>query len=454
MFNINDELTVKVEKMVYEGAGLAKVDNFPIFIDNACVGDEVKIKITNAKQNFANAQIVEVIQESPFRVKPVCALHNVCGGCQWQFINYNEQLNQKQNIVKETIKKITGEDINILPVIASPKQTAYRHKVQYPISQTKVSKRLLAGYYKKNSHELINIKYCPIQHKVINELIDAIKEKAQELKIDAYNEKKRTGLLRHVIFKYSSTTRQNLIIFVTNSNEVYTSIKKLANYIYENFKNISGVCVNLNTKNTNAIMSKETQCLVGNNFYTEKVGDITYKISANSFFQVNPYSAEKMFDTVKKMVKENTTNPTILDAYSGVASFALQLKDIASKITCVEEVKSAHQDALENIKVNNAKNIEAINGDAALIFEDLIKKNEKFDVVLLDPPRKGCDKKALDYAIKLAKSYIIYVSCNPATLARDLKYLHENGFKTKYIQPVDMFPHTYHIESISLIKRD
>lgn len=453
MFNINDELTVKVEKMVYEGAGLVKIDNFPIFIEDACVGDEVKVKITKAKTNFANAKIIEFIKESPYRIKPVCALHNACGGCQWQFMDYKEQLNQKRNIVSETIKKITGEDIDILPVIPSPKQIAYRHKVQYPIGQTKVSKRLLAGYYKKNSHELINIKYCPIQHKVINELIDAIKEKAQELDIEAYNEKKYTGLLRHVIFKYSSTTKQNLIILVTNSNEVYTSIKKLSNYIYENFKNISGVSVNLNTKKSNAILGNETRCIEGNDFYTEKVGDITYKISANSFFQVNPFSAEKMFDTVKSMIKENTTNTTVLDAYSGVASFALQLKDVASKITCVEEVESAHKDALENIKNNNANNIEAIQGDAALIFEDLINKNTEFDVVLLDPPRKGCDNNALDYAIKLAKKYIIYVSCNPATLARDLKYLHENGFKTKYIQPVDMFPHTYHIESIALIER-
>lgn len=453
MINLNDELTVKVEKMLYEGAALAKVDNFPIFIDNACVGDELKVKITRVKKNFANAEIVEILKESPSRVKPICALHNACGGCQWQYIDYKEQLNQKQNIVKETVRKITGEDLNILPIIASPKQIAYRHKVQYPIGQTKVSKRLLAGYYKKNSHELINIKYCPIQHKVINELIDAIKEKAQALEIDAYNEKKHVGLLRHVIFKYSSETKQNLIILVVNSNQVFTSINKLANYIYENFKNISGVCANLNTAKTNVIFGKETHCIVGNDYYTEKVGDITYKISANSFFQVNPYSAEKMFDTVKKMVAENTTKPTILDAYSGVASFGIWLKDVASKVVCIEESKSAHSDALENIKTNNAKNVEAINGDAALIFERLIEKGEKFDVVLLDPPRKGCEAKALDYAMKLTNSYIIYVSCNPATLARDLKYLHENGFKTEYIQPIDMFPHTYHIESIALIKK-
>lgn len=453
MFNINNELSVKVEKMVYEGAGLVKIDNFPVFIEDSCIGDEVKIQITKVKNNFATAKVTEIIKESPHRVKPFCALHNVCGGCQWQFIGYNEQLKQKQNIVKETIKKITGEEIEVLPVIESCETKKYRHKIQYPIGQTKVSKRLLAGYYKKNSHELINIKYCPIQPNIINELTSAIKEKAQELDIDAYNEKKHYGHLRHIVFKHSKNTNQTLIIFVVNSNQVFKSIEKLSDYVYENFKNISGICVNFNTQKSNAILGKKTECIKGSDFFTEKIGDITYKISANSFFQVNPYSAEKMFETVKNMVKDISNKPTVLDAYSGVASFALQLKDVASEITCVEEVESAHLDALENIKINNADNVKAMLGDAALIFEDLIKQNNTFDIVLIDPPRKGCEKIALDYVIQLAKSHIIYVSCNPATLARDLKYLQENGFKTKYIQPVDMFPHTYHIESIALIEK-
>ncbi len=453
MMNINDELIVNIEKMLYEGLALARVDNFPVFIEDACVGDKIKIKVSKIKKNFAQAEILEIIEPSVHRVKPFCALHNVCGGCQWQFIEYEEQLRQKQNIVKETMRKFAGEDIEVLPTIASPMQREYRHKVQYPVSQTKVSKRILAGYYKKHTHELVNIKHCPIQPKVIDKLIEGIKEKAQELKITAYDEKKHSGILRHVVFKHSKDTQKTLVTFVINSNEVVDSIDDLASFVYRSYENIAGVCANFNTAKNNVIFGKETSCLIGEDFYTEKLGDITYKISANSFFQVNPYSAEKIFDVAKNMISTNLDKPKILDAYSGVSSFGIWSSSIASSVTCVEEAKTASEDAVTNAYMNNAKNIEILNGDASDIFKKLSDEDKKFDAIILDPPRKGCSQEALDYVIGLSDSIIIYVSCNPSSLARDIKYLHENGFKTEYIQPVDMFPHTYHIESVALIKK-
>lgn len=454
MLEVNDEIVVDIEKMLYEGLALARVDNFPVFIEDACVGDKVKVKVSKVKKNFANAELIEIIEPSIYRVKPFCALHNVCGGCQWQFIKYQEQLKQKQNIVKETVRKITGEDIEVLPTIASPKQTEYRHKIQYPVAQTKVSKRFLAGYYKKHSHELINIKHCPIQPKVIDKLIEVIKEKAQELKIEAYNEKKHSGTLRHIVFKHSSDNKKTLVTFVINSNEVVDKIDDLATYIYKNLDDITGVCVNFNTAKNNVILGKITKCLIGDDFYTEKLNETIYKISANSFFQVNPYSAEKIFDTVKSMISEKLIKPSILDAYSGVSSFGIWLSSIASEVVCIEEVKSASDDAVSNIHLNNVNNVKVLNGDASETFKKLVEENKKFDALILDPPRKGCSQEALDYAINLTDSLIIYVSCNPSSLARDLKYLHENGFKTEYIQPVDMFPHTYHIESVALISKE
>lgn len=451
--NTNDELIVDIEKMLYEGQGLARVDGFPVFIDDVCPNDKVKIKITKMKKNFANGEVVEIIEPSKYRIKPFCALHNSCGGCQWQHIEYSEQLRQKQNIVAETVRKFAGEDIEVREVIASPKQSEYRHKVQYPISQTKVSKRILAGYYKKHTHELINIKHCPIQPQIIDELMTNIREEAQNIGINAYNEKNNKGLLRHVVFKHSSSNHKTLITFVINSDDVVDSIDQLASIIYKNNKNIAGICVNFNTSKSNVILGKTSKCLIGEDFYTEEIGSISYQISANSFFQVNPYSAEKIFNTVKSMLEENSTNPTVLDAYSGVSSFGIWLKDTASNVTCVEEIEAASLDAKSNVHKNNAKNVEIINGEASKVFEKLVNEGRKFDAILLDPPRKGCDQQALDYAINLSNSLIIYVSCNPSSLARDLKYLSENGFKTQYIQPVDMFPHTYHIESVALIKK-
>ncbi len=453
MTEIQNTLTVKIEKLLYEGFALARANDFPIFIENACVDDEVEIEITKKNKRYATGKIIKFIKESNKRVKPFCALHNVCGGCQWQYIEYNEQLKQKENIVRETIEKITGKNIKILPIIASPKQIEYRHKVQYPVSQTKVSKRIMAGYYKKNSHELVNIKFCPIQPLDINDIIEKIKLKAQELNITAYNEKKHSGTLRHIVIKNSDFYKQNLIIFVINSETIPDSIKQLANHIFKTQNNIKGICVNLNTKKGNAILSDRTVCIEGDGYYLEKIKNTSYKISSNSFFQVNPHSAEKMLEIVKSIASTINNKPTVLDAYSGVASFGIYLKDIAEEITCVEEIKSAHKDAIENIKINNANNVKAINGNAAQIFENFIKEKKQFDIVILDPPRKGCDKKAIDLVTNLAKDSIIYVSCNPATLARDLNYLQQQGFETEYIQPLDMFPHTYHIESIALIKR-
>lgn len=446
-------LEVVPQKLVYEGAALAKPDGYPVFIDGACPGDKLKIKITKANKNFANAVIEEIIEPSPHRVKPFCPMHNVCGGCGWQHIDYDFQLEQKRNIVEETVKKITGEDIEVKPVVASPQTKAFRSKVQYPVSQTKVSKRLLAGYYKKGSHELVNIKFCPIQPKIIDKITDFIRQNAQELGISGYSEKLHKGNLKHIVYRYSRSENNLIVIFVVNDTQLRDKFKKLSKKLTDEFAHIKGCLINYNPEKTNLIMSNDTRKITGENFITEKIGDKIFKISANSFFQVNIGSAENIFNIVKDIIKNNYKDCRILDAYSGVSSFGIWLSDAAKEVVSVEEAPSATKDAAENVKLNNVTNLTALNGDAKKIFEELIAQGQKFDVTVLDPPRKGCEKESLDYAVKLTEKAIIYVSCNPSTLARDLKYLHENGFQTQYIQPVDMFCHSYHIESVALLKR-
>lgn len=446
-------MEVVPQKLVYEGAALAKPDGYPVFIDGACPGDKLKIKITKANKNFANAVIEEIIEPSPHRVKPFCPMHNVCGGCGWQHIDYDFQLEQKRNIVEETVKKITGEDIEVKPVVASPQTKAFRSKVQYPVSQTKVSKRLLAGYYKKGSHELVNIKFCPIQPKIIDKITDFIRQNAQELGISGYSEKSHKGNLKHIVYRYSRSENNLIVIFVVNDTQLRDKFKKLSKKLTDEFAHIKGCLINYNPEKTNLIMSNDTRKITGENFITEKIGDKIFKISANSFFQVNIGSAENIFNIVKDIIKNNYKDCRILDAYSGVSSFGIWLSDAAKEVVSVEEAPSATKDAAENVKLNNVTNLTALNGDAKKIFEELIAQGQKFDVTVLDPPRKGCEKESLDYAVKLTEKAIIYVSCNPSTLARDLKYLHENGFQTQYIQPVDMFCHSYHIESVALLKR-
>lgn len=451
--NINDELELIIDKLVYEGASLAKYNGIPVFVEGGCPGDVVKAKILKINKNYIKAKITEILTPSSHRVKPFCPIHNVCGGCGWQYIDYDFQLAQKRNIVEETIKKITGESIEIKPVIPSPQTREFRCKLQYPCTQTKVSKRLIAGYYKKGTHEIVNVKYCPIQPKIIGKILEFIRLKVSEFSISAYDEKRHKGELRHLIFRYSKSENTCLIIFVVNDNKLTDKFKKLAKTVMDEFAHVVGCCINYNMEKTNLIMSNDTRKIQGENFYYEKIGDITYRISANSFFQVNIGSAENIFNTVKKIIEENYERPKILDAYSGVSSFGLWLKDTAKSVTCVEEAPSSSKDAIENVKLNNAKNFTILNGDAKQIFKDLIDNGELFDVTVLDPPRKGCEKESLDIAIKLTSKAIIYVSCNPSTLARDLKYLQENGFSTKYIQPVDMFCHSYHIESIAWLEK-
>ncbi len=448
--NINDIFTVKIDKMINEGKGIARVGKFPVFIDNVCPEDIVKIRISKVNKNYAYGELIEITQPSQYRTKPKCPFHNLCGSCNWQHINYEMQLKQKRNIVAETIKNISGIDVKVEEVIPSPKIYEYRCKVQLPVSQTKVSKRLLSGYFKKNSHELINIKCCKLHNNIINEINEFFKETSAKYKISAYNEKTHKGMLRHIIYRCSSDLKQILIIFVINDNAVSTNLKKISDELINKYPNITGICANCNTKKSNVILSDKTDTISGNNYYIETLDKIKYKISSNSFFQVNPYCAKLMFNKVKELI--NINNPSILDAYSGVSSFGIWLSSIAKKVVCIEEVVSASSDAVDNIKLNNINNIEIINGDAEKSFKKLINDGIKFDVSIIDPPRKGCSYTAVENLIKLTSKYIIYVSCNPSTLARDLKILYDNSFVPIIAQPIDMFPNTAHIETIVLFE--
>lgn len=448
----NDELNVTIEKLSNLGFGIAKHEGLVIFVENACPGDELKIKLTKITKNYANAQIVEVLKESKHRVEPFCALQKVCGGCQLQFIDYDYQLELKKQIVEDAIKTIAGLDIEIKDAIASPNIKNYRHKIQYPISQTKVSRRILAGYYKPKTHEIVNIKHCPIQPGICDNIIEFVRDTAFDYGITGYNEKKHLGDLRHVVLRVSAATGKILVTLVVNSTKTFDRLKDFAQSIYDNFKEVSGVCVNFNSKKTNVILGENTELIAGKDFIKERILDKTFRIGPKTFFQINPKSAENIFLFVKDYIKNNFSEPTILDAYAGVTSFGITVSDVCKKVVSVEENKEAVDLAAETIELNEIKNVELHNMDVQKFFEKEIKtKKRKFDVIILDPPRKGCSEQSLDYSLQLCKGKIIYVSCNPATLARDLKYLVSKGAKVEFIQPFDMFCHTYHIENVAIV---
>lgn len=469
----NDEYTVKIEKLSNLGTGIAKIDGQVIFVENVCPQDEVKIKIIKANKNYATAIPIEIITPSEHRIEPFCPMQKVCGSCQLQFIDYEYQLELKRQMVEDAIRKIGGLDVPINFPLASPDTKEFRHKVQYPVSQTKVSKKILAGYYKPQSHEIVNIKYCPIQPEICDEIIDFVRENAPKFAISGFNEKKHVGDLRHVVIRISATNSDCLVTLVINGTKMFDRLKNFANFIFDNFEKVKGVCVNFNSKKTNVILGKETECVVGEDFIEENLLDKTFKIGADTFFQVNPKSAENIFKYVKNEVSK-IEKPTVLDAYAGIATFGICVSDVAEKVTSVEENSSSIQKAKEVLKSNNIKNVELFAQDTLRYLKSIKKK---FDIIILDPPRKGCTQEVLDEVLRHLKSNhskaesdeilrsaqndaiaegaskgkIIYVSCNPATLARDLKYLTEHGAKVESIQPFDMFCHTYHIENVAII---
>lgn len=481
---VNDVYKVRVEKYSGERGGIAKIDGQVVFVDNVCPDDFVKIKITKVSKNFAYAIPVEIIEQSQNRSEPICPMQKVCGSCQMGFIDYDYQLKLKKQIVEDAIKRIGGIDIEVNDVIPSPKIKNYRQKIQYPVSQTKNSKRILAGYYKPKSHEIINIKYCPIQPSICDEIIEFIREKAPEYGISGYDEKSRKGDLRHIVIRgseYSGKFLVTLVLnrkFLTDSNafvdkvtspqpspklgegavagklanrttagEVRNNIIDFAQKIYNSFDEVVGVCINYNDKKTNVILGEKTECVAGVDFVEEKIIDKVFKIGADTFFQVNPTSAENIFKYVKDEVSK-LENPTVLDAYAGIATFGIVVSDVAKSVVSVESNKSSIEKAKVVLKENKIENVELFAQDTVKYLKSIKKK---FDITILDPPRKGCTQESLDETLKHTKNEIIYVSCNPATLARDLKYLTEKGCKVESVHPFDMFCHTYHVETVAII---
>lgn len=455
MFKKGDIIELYVDELVYGGDGLGKIDGFPVFVPDTAPEELVKVEIISSSKSYAKGQVVEIIKPSKYRVNPECSLSKVCGGCQWQHVKYNEQLKIKKKIVQDNLKKIAHIEVPVNDVIPAPENLEYRCKVQYPVRQTKVSMKYLVGYFKKGTHEVVNNKYCPVQPRIIDEITMFAREKMQKLRLNAYNEKTKKGMIRHIVYRYSKTQDKLLVIFVVNDKFISDTVKELSISVYNKFPQVEGVLLNFNRASSNVILGSEYKLVSGKDSIEEVLDGRKFKISAGSFFQVNPTAATGMFNYVHKVVSEKSKEPTILDVYAGVGNFGIWLKDLASKITAIEENPEAVKNAIENIELNKiiaGGEINMIQGNADEALLKLVEENNTYDITILDPPRKGCSQSVLDAAIKLTDKYIIYVSCNPATLARDLQLLSDN-FIPEFVQPVDMFCHTYHIESIAVLKK-
>lgn len=451
-------IELKIDSMAYDNSAVGRCNDFVILVDRGSPGDYVQAQITTVKLNHARAKIIGLeISDPNYRTNPPCKLFKVCGGCQWQHLPYEKQLEQKDLLMRNFVSKLNQEEGVLKNIIGTENIWNYRNKVQFPVRTVKSTGRLKAGYYSWHSNELVNIKYCPIQHTLFDEIVEAVRELAPKYKVIAYDSKEKKGWLRHICLRIGLNTNEALLVLVAVSENLSGS-QDFAVQIMKRFPVLVGVCINVNKKTTNVIYGDKTQVLRGRGYIFEKIKDINFKISATSFFQVNTPQTERLLDVIDEMICRDAPlghlYNTILDAYCGVGLISLFLAKKAYKVIGVEEIKQSIDDARFNARKNNFHNIIFINGKVENKLERLLI-DEKPELVILDPPRGGCDKKSLDdICLSSSINKIIYISCNPTTLVRDLEILTSRGYKIKSIQPIDMFPHTYHIESVTLLERD
>lgn len=451
MLSKNKEYVVDIVDIGQGGVGIGKYEGFTVFVEGGLIQDKVKVRISKSKKNYAVGDIVEILEKSPFRVDRICSDDlKDCGGCQIQELDYNKQLELKTNEVKQVISRIGKlENVEIHETIGMQSPCRYRNKAQFPIQNINGSTAI--GFYKKKSHDVIPTDMCVIQHDINDKIIKIIKTYIQAYNISIYNEMTHTGVLRHLVTKVGFTTNEVMVVLVANGTKL-PHLNELASVLQENIPGFKTLVLNINKDKTNVILGKENKVIYGNGKINDYIGDLVFEISPLSFFQVNPVQTEVLYNKALEYA-ELKENDTVFDIYCGIGSISLFLAQKATKVYGIEIVEDAIKDAKINAKLNNLNNVEFYVGKAEEVVPKMYSEGKTANVVVVDPPRKGCDEKVLDTIVSMKPDRVVYVSCNPSTLARDLAYLDERGYKCVEIQPVDMFPHTMHVECCALMSR-
>lgn len=446
----NQYVTVKFEDLTHEGAGVAKVDGFPIFVQNALPEEEGNVKIIKVKKGFAIGRMMETTKESRFRTEPPCPVYKQCGGCQLQHMKYEAQLDYKTKQVKEVLARLGNiKDVTVHPTLGMEDPWNYRNKAQVPVGESEGG--LVAGFYKQRSHDIIDIERCMIQQEQNDDVVQAVREICSKYGIRAYDETKHKGTLRHVMVRYGATTGEQMVVLVTRTKELPNK-NKVIEELRARLPQLKSIVQNVNSKKTNVIMGDETTVLWGEEYIYDNIGDIKFAISARSFYQVNPTQTKVLYDKALEYA-DLQGEEEVIDAYCGIGTISLFLAQKAKKVYGVEIVPEAIEDAKRNAELNGITNAEFEAGKAEEVIPAWYKKGISADTLVVDPPRKGCDEALLNTIIDMKPNRVVYVSCNPGTLARDLQMLEGGGYKTVEVQPVDMFPHTTHVECCALLVR-
>ncbi|MBF0714158.1 23S rRNA (uracil(1939)-C(5))-methyltransferase RlmD [Gemella sp. GH3] len=441
----NDYFIGIVTDYTHDGLGVVKINNFPLFVEDVVVGEEVEIKVTKLKKNLGYAKLIKIIKKSPNRVE----ITEKTSGANLLHLSYEEQLKFKTNKVKNIFDKILGKDqVNVLQTLGMENPYNYRNKSVVPVQ--KENEEIKMGYYKPRTHDVINSYNCSIQYEEHNILINKIRDIIKNIQLSVYDEKNHKGALRHIMFRTNRDKTEIMIGII--AKEKFAKLKEFVNEMVSLDNRIKSIILNINDKKTNVIYGDYTEILYGEEFISDYLGNLKFNISLKSFYQVNPIQTELLYRKAIELADVKQTD-NVIDAYCGIGTISLFVAGNAKKVYGIEVVEPAINNAVENARNNDIDNVKFLLGKSEEVIEDLIQNKEKIDVVIVDPPRKGCEESFLRNLSDMNIPKVVYVSCNPATLARDINIMKNLGYNVGDIQPVDMFPQTVHVECVVLLQR-
>ena len=442
----NDYIDATCIDYTHDAFGVVKVDGFPVFVKNMLVGESGKIKIIKVLKNYGIGRLISLDNRSDFRVPPVCPIFKQCGGCQLQHMTYDYQLYFKTKRVKDTLKRIGHCDCEVSDCIGMDEGWFYRNKIQVPIGR--INNNIVMGFYKQHSNEIIPMEKCYIQSEDANIILKRILELFNEYHIEPFDRETHKGCIKHVMIREGYYTKEVMIAFISTKKKV-NHLFRVVNKLKNEFPMIRTIILNINNRKDNVIIGEEEILLYGDGYIKDQLLGLDYKISLKSFYQINPIQVEKLYTKAIELANLDKDD-IVIDAYCGIGTIGLSLADKVKKVIGIEIVEDAINDARENAMRNNINNIEFHVGDAG---EFMTQYNGCVDVVMVDPPRKGCSNLFLEQMISLSPKKVIYISCNVATQSRDIEYLESNGYKAKVCECVDMFPQTKHVETVVLMSR-
>lgn len=451
IMNKNEIIKLNIVSVTSEGFGVAKNNEFVFFVPYAIEGEEVNARILKVKKNIVYCRLVEVITPSPARITPECEIFHKCGGCSYLNINYEKQLEYKLKKINDALMRIGKLDICADGIIPSPVLRNYRNKALIPVASDKDG-NIVCGFFRNRTHDVIDMNGCLIQDKDAFKVTECIKKWMNEFNIQPYDEKTHTGMIRHVFFRKGIHTGE-IMAGIVSYKENIPHLEELKQILIDSVCNISSIIVNINNKNTNVILGDKVNVIYGKEYISDKILNLTFNIGSKSFFQVNPYNVENLYSKAISLMELNE-NDIVFDIYCGIGTIGLCTAEKVKEVIGVEVIPEATRYADENAKLNGFTNAKFYTGKAEDVIYKMIEENNRPTAVFLDPPRAGCEKSLIEEIIKLKPEKICYVSCDVATLARDLKIFEDSGlYKVKSVTGCDMFPETYHVETVALLQQ-